>query len=879
MAKIANVALTNTFDTWRITTNKVFDRLSQFAINNSSLYANTVTANNNLNALKNATITKNLTVSGNTTTNKATVTSAFTVSGNTTLGASGKTITTTGVAAHTGTKTISTNLTVSGNTSTNKATVTSAFTVSGNTTFSNPITYGGVTLSNSVTGTGSMVLSTSPTLVTPALGVATSTSLALGGATIGTNALAVTGTATISGLTKIGTSAGSNQLEVGNNQNATTEISVRNTDTTNTTSRAFVRAYSGAVTGMMGAITGTAAYVGSDTNHPFNLTINGAAAATLSTDGAFTVGVNPKSLTGATALWAGVTNLSTLALGGATIGSNALAVTGTANISGTTTMAAFAATGTSSVIGITTIAGAASGNATATFRVFGGLSNSAGFQVTQNSTTDASLILNTVAGGTLGIGSNNAAVLTFAATTNAVAISTSLALGGATIGSNALAVTGTANISGNATFGGSVSIQSLGWFGIVSDGAFLFRNNATTAGGVINVATDSTFKFFARDGSTRAIMEGGTLALGGATIGSNALAVTGTATFSSTLGVTGATTLSSTLGVTGVTTHTGATTLSAALTYGGVTLSNSVTGTGSMVLSASPTLTGTVTTSTLTATSAVDIILSSASTGTVQSGIVRFVGRQASVDNEWNWVAAGSGLTGAEARLVNGVWTGTAQLRVSTTLITLPIAINYGGVTLSNSVTGTGSMVLSTSPTLTTLATVLSTNTGTNAGFNIYRSDSGYGLEMLAVGATGNSSINAKGGTFTLQANSTTALTLTGANAAVAGALIATKYASSTVTALTDGATITCDTSLNNHFSVTLAGNRTFALSAIPAIGTYIVYITQDATGSRTVTWPASNWSWAGGTAPTLTTTAAKVDVLMMVSNGSKVFASMSLNY
>jgi microcystin-dependent protein len=141
--------------------------------------------------------------------------------------------------------------------------------------------------------------------------------------------------------------------------------------------------------------------------------------------------------------------------------------------------------------------------------------------------------------------------------------------------------------------------------------------------------------------------------------------------------------------------------LPSALTYGGVTLSNSVTGTGSMVLSASPTLTGTVTTSTLTATSAVDIILSSASTGTVQSGIVRFVGRQASVDNEWNWVAAGSGLTGAEARLVNGVWTGTAQLRVSTSLITLPIAINYGGVTLSNSVTGTGSMVLSASPTLT----------------------------------------------------------------------------------------------------------------------------------------------------------------------------------
>ena len=44
------------------------------------------------------------------------------------------------------------------------------------------------------TGTGAYVRATSPTLVTPALGVATGSSLALGGATIGSNALAVTGT-------------------------------------------------------------------------------------------------------------------------------------------------------------------------------------------------------------------------------------------------------------------------------------------------------------------------------------------------------------------------------------------------------------------------------------------------------------------------------------------------------------------------------------------------------------------------------------------------------------------------------------------------------------------------------------------------------------
>lgn len=44
------------------------------------------------------------------------------------------------------------------------------------------------------TGSGPLVFATSPALVTPALGVATATSLAIGGATIGAHALAVTGT-------------------------------------------------------------------------------------------------------------------------------------------------------------------------------------------------------------------------------------------------------------------------------------------------------------------------------------------------------------------------------------------------------------------------------------------------------------------------------------------------------------------------------------------------------------------------------------------------------------------------------------------------------------------------------------------------------------
>ena len=156
MAKIANVALTNTFDTWRSRSNEAFDRLSQFAINNSSLYANTLTSNTAFTAKGTATVTGLLTASG-----RATVGTNLTVSGNTTLGAASKTITTTGAWSHTGTKTISTNLTVSGNTTLGAAgktaNVSGWFGVTGRATVSTNLFVGGntVVMGNMGVGTSS----------------------------------------------------------------------------------------------------------------------------------------------------------------------------------------------------------------------------------------------------------------------------------------------------------------------------------------------------------------------------------------------------------------------------------------------------------------------------------------------------------------------------------------------------------------------------------------------------------------------------------------------------------------------------------------------------------------------------------------------------
>lgn len=82
------------------------------------------------------------------------------------------------------------------------------------------------------------------------------------------------------------------------------------------------------------------------------------------------------------------------------------------------------------------------------------------------------------------------------------------------------------------------------------------------------------------------------------------------------------------------------------------------------------------------------------------------------------------------------------------------------------------------------------------------------------------------------------------------------------ITALSDGATITPDFSANNSFSVTLGGNRTLANPTNIVAGQSGVFIiTQDGTGSRTLAY-GSYYKFPGGTAPTLTTTASAVDMI-----------------
>ena len=100
------------------------------------------------------------------------------------------------------------------------------------------------------------------------------------------------------------------------------------------------------------------------------------------------------------------------------------------------------------------------------------------------------------------------------------------------------------------------------------------------------------------------------------------------------------------------------------------------------------------------------------------------------------------------------------------------------------------------------------------------------------------------------------------------------------ITALTDGATITIDMADSNNFSVTLGGNRTFANPSNDTAGqSGSIFITQDGTGSRTASW-GTDWEFAGGTAPTLTTTTAASDRIdYVIRSGTSIQAVATLAY
>lgn len=140
------------------------------------------------------------------------------------------------------------------------------------------------------------------------------------------------------------------------------------------------------------------------------------------------------------------------------------------------------------------------------------------------------------------------------------------------------------------------------------------------------------------------------------------------------------------------------------------------------------------------------------------------------------------------------------------------------------------------------------------------------------------------GGTEVVNANSTyvsvpsvNVVTSANATAVAVGTLTVTgtyvDKANAVSQTLSDGATITWDTSLGKIATVTIGGSRTMAAPTNLRVGTYILNVIQGGSGSYTITWNAV-FKWPAGVAPTLTTTVGARDIMSFVSDGTNLYGT-----
>lgn len=89
------------------------------------------------------------------------------------------------------------------------------------------------------------------------------------------------------------------------------------------------------------------------------------------------------------------------------------------------------------------------------------------------------------------------------------------------------------------------------------------------------------------------------------------------------------------------------------------------------------------------------------------------------------------------------------------------------------------------------------------------------------------------------------------------------------------GTADTIDWGTGNFQVSTLTDNVTYTFTAPSGVSRLTLFIVQDATGSRTVTWPGTV-EWAGGSAPTLTGTANSIDAVTFVWTGTVYYGTFS---
>ena len=89
---------------------------------------------------------------------------------------------------------------------------------------------------------------------------------------------------------------------------------------------------------------------------------------------------------------------------------------------------------------------------------------------------------------------------------------------------------------------------------------------------------------------------------------------------------------------------------------------------------------------------------------------------------------------------------------------------------------------------------------------------------------------------------------------------------------------VTIDWTLGNKSLVTMTGNATLTFTAPAGETNLLLRIVQDATGSRTITWPAAVL-WPAGAAPVLSTAANSIDIVTLYYDGTSYYGGYATDY
>ena len=260
-------------------------------------------------------------------------------------------------------------------------------------------------------------------------------------------------------------------------------------------------------------------------------------------------------------------------------------------------------------------------------------------------------------------------------------------------------------------------------------------------------------------------------------------------------------------------------------------------------------------------------------------------GINSSLTTDSSSTTTGSIITAGGLGIAKALYVGTTSNFAGAA--TFSSTITYGGITLSAAVTGTGKMVLDTSPTLVTPVLGVATATSINK----------LALTAPATSATltvadGASLVTSGAYSLTLTATASTNVTLptTGTLATLAGSETftnktltnptVTNYVETVVAigTVTSSSTLSLTSGTVQTATLTASTACTFTMPTATAGKSFVLLLKQAAaTGNGTATFTSVKFGSAG--APTITATAGKMDILTFIADGTNWYGSIAQGY